>query len=246
MRGDFSKSWLVDLCGHLVHSNDFTILDVGVNLGQTLLGLENRFGKNFSYIGFEPNPVCCYYVERLIEVNSFTNCILVPTALSSESNALEFIQSTDTDDAASIVSELRPDKYQHKRQYVAALKFDDLNIIKDHSKVLVKIDVEGAELDVINGMRDYIRANRPIIICEVLHAHSADQLAFCRNRNAELLQLLSSDGYMLTRIIKGSDQTTVVGFDEIDVFDDVVYNSNSGNLCDYVFFPSHASIPNLS
>lgn len=51
---------------------------------------------------------------------------------------------------------------------------------------LVKIDVEGVELDVLKGARELLRQRRPSLLCEVFGEHSADVAA-----------LLKGEGYRL-------------------------------------------------
>ena len=50
---------------------DTVFVDVGVNVGQTLLTF--RSCSNNFYFGFEPNPSCVFYLRSLISANKFSN-----------------------------------------------------------------------------------------------------------------------------------------------------------------------------
>ena len=56
--------------------------------GQTLLNVLG-IDRNRSYVAFEPSLFCCFYIERLVELNGFPNCIIIPIGLSNESALLE-------------------------------------------------------------------------------------------------------------------------------------------------------------
>src|SRR5215472_16962963 len=57
-----------------------SFLDVGVNLGQTLLKMLT-YDPARQYIGFDPQPACCFMVQRFIDENRLTNCRIVPVGL---------------------------------------------------------------------------------------------------------------------------------------------------------------------
>jgi FkbM family methyltransferase len=139
MRLSFHSTWLVDLLKKMHQNRKLTFIDVGVNLGQTLLGLKSIDHEGLRYIGIEPNPVCVNYLGKLISCNNFNDSIILPTALSSRNGAIGFIVSSDSDEAASIVAELRPDKFQKKKQYVPILKFDDIDFLRDAPETIIKI-----------------------------------------------------------------------------------------------------------
>jgi predicted component of type VI protein secretion system len=51
-------------------------IDVGVNVGQTLLAFRSCYDN--PYWGFEPNPGCISYLNSLIEMNHFEKTHIVP------------------------------------------------------------------------------------------------------------------------------------------------------------------------
>lgn len=58
-------------------------IDVGVNIGQTLMKVKS-IDKDILYVGFEPNPNCVNYVNKFIEVNHIENCTIYPVGLSEK------------------------------------------------------------------------------------------------------------------------------------------------------------------
>jgi hypothetical protein len=52
-----SEPWMIDLLKIILPIEKERFIDVGVNIGQTLLKLRS-ISDNIDYIGFEPNPVC--------------------------------------------------------------------------------------------------------------------------------------------------------------------------------------------
>ena len=60
---------------------------------------------------------------------------------------------------------MRPDAtLRDFKQYIAALVFDELALENVEDLSIVKIDVEGAELNVIRGMRRFLEMVRPLVI----------------------------------------------------------------------------------
>ena len=61
-------SWKTDLIKRLVSPDDGAFIDVGANVGQTLLDILSSH-PTAQYIGFEPNPSCVFYLQSLIKLN---------------------------------------------------------------------------------------------------------------------------------------------------------------------------------
>ncbi len=129
-----------------------TFVDVGVNLGQTLLIVKST-SRSIDYVGFRPNPHCVYYVDRLREVNALDPVLVVPCALGKEDGVITLFRTVadSTDSSATIVKEFRDT--QDKRQIlVPVISFrKNLPVLRDRTAGIVKIDVEGAELEVLTA-----------------------------------------------------------------------------------------------
>ena len=60
------EPWMNSVLKDVFKVCEGTFLDIGVNLGQTLLHVKTLEPAR-KYIGFEPNPTCCFYANSLIE-----------------------------------------------------------------------------------------------------------------------------------------------------------------------------------
>jgi FkbM family methyltransferase len=144
------------------------VLDIGANAGIYLVKLRS-LDRQRRYIGFEPNPLCKYFISEVIRLNSFVNASCFPLALSDQ-NAVKLLYARTQDDAgASLIQEYK----QHQAmpytaevvtevgdEFLQRLEFPD-------GIAVVKVDVEGAELEVLRGLRATIERYRPSFYCEI-------------------------------------------------------------------------------
>jgi len=147
-----------------------TFVDVGVNLGQTLLKVK-VLDRDRRYVGFETNPRCCQYVEELIKVNGFPGCTIVPAGLADRNGLLTLYlrPNVSLDPMATIISDFAEAGAPARRQAAAVFRGDDVvESVEAGEVAIIKIDTEGAELEVLRGLADTIARHRPFIICEVL------------------------------------------------------------------------------
>jgi len=189
------EPWLVDLLNGLIspslHNDCF--IDVGVNIGQTLLKVRS-VNKSIEYVGFEPNPNCLFYIYELMKCNAFEKITIFPYALSTKSEVLdlEFYSPEATDPYASIVPGMR-NHSEHKIK-VPVLNGSEFSYFNKLRTGVIKIDVEGSELEVLNALAQVIKRDRPFIICEVLPVYSADNV-FRLTRQNKLESLVKSLRY---------------------------------------------------
>ena len=160
------------------------VLDVGANEGQTLVDLVKAGLGHVEALAFEPNPACAYYLQHLVRENRWSNVTVLPIALSDGQRCLSLDLNSENDSAATLVPNLRPGAPVSHRQVVPCFSLDHLietSTIRVKPNFLLKIDVEGAELEVLRGSQDALRASRPLVLCEVLWAHCQERLDFMRH-----------------------------------------------------------------
>jgi len=215
-----SEPWMDDLL-ITFGSNETRFLDVGVNVGQTLLKWKAHFPLSV-YTGFEPNTDCVNYVQDLIKENKLLNCTLYDYALDTEmiSKNLYLSDRDKSDSSATIIENFRP----NLTRKAIAIKTISLKILGLADFDLVKIDVEGAELYVLKSLFEVNQT--AIIICEILPIYdhnNADRL----NRQLEIEKLLRHHNYSIFRIVK-SPTFGLLPLDKIGIHSNMEW-------CDYVF-----------
>lgn len=227
-----TEPWMIDLFKIILPIDNTKFIDIGVNIGQTLLKLKS-VSTEIGYIGFEPNPVCIYYTSRLIETNTFKNTVIVPVAISEKTKlgVLSFFDSSTTNSSASIIDNFRPGQKVFNMEYVPLM---DLESIKDRIKMksmsILKIDVEGAELEVIKSFQNQIKNKKPIIIIEILPVYSIQSTKRIERQNS-IIDLLSNLSYSMYRVIKENEiLLNLKEIKEIGIHSDM-------NKCEYVFVP---------
>jgi FkbM family methyltransferase len=229
-----AEPWMTDVLRRLLAlAPGSAFLDVGVNIGQTLFKVKSLEPER-SYVGFEPNPFCVGYANEVIRLNGFRHCEIVPVGLADQAAVCQFFAIDDQDSAGSIVEGLRPGQVIGRKQYVPVFPFESVAHLVPSKVGIVKIDVEGAELEVLQGMDALLRAQQPWITCEVLHSHTAEQIPTQRERNQTLMRFIDERGYVPYQIVKSGG---TAGLRPIEAFSEGVYGPASQAVCDYLLAP---------
>ncbi len=227
-----SEPWMTDVLKKLrpVFNNHF--VDVGVNIGQTLVKAYGVF-DNVNYIGFEPNPVCYNYSKKLIELNNFSNCSIVPVGISGKDEVVQllFFHNDTADSSATIVKDFRDESTVIKKEFVPVFHGTALTqFLPTTIGSILKIDVEGAELEVIEGLRTWINNTRPIILIEVLPVYTIEN-KFRLQRQELICTYLKQMNFIITRIMKNDNKVSLFELDTFDINQEI---ENS----DYIFIPA--------
>ncbi len=171
--GEF-EPWLHDLCAAALRAAPGAFIDVGANLGQTLKTVLS-VAPECLYLGFEPHVAVCHSVEDFIQANSLSNCHILPIALSEKRQISEmFLSRRDKGasvcPAASLIHNFRPASSYDSTKYTVTLAGDEVVAAMGIDAIsVIKIDVEGGELEVIRGFEKTLSTIRPFLIFEVLN-----------------------------------------------------------------------------
>jgi FkbM family methyltransferase len=159
--------------------------DVGANNGLYTLWAARRVGPSGQVHAFEPLPDVRERLARNLELNGFRNVELIGSAVGAEPATITLRRA---DDASGRTSQyLREGSASFTTNVV---KLDD-HFRGAHPPDLIKIDVEGMELQVLRGALGLLEAERaPAIVFEAVAA----QLALAGASYAGILALLAAHG----------------------------------------------------
>lgn len=186
-----------------------TFVDVGANTGQTLIKLL-ALDRERSYVGFEPQASCCFFIEQFLIRNRLRGHQILPMGLSNRSSVLKLhMRVSSLDTTASLVERFRPGDFYSHFQYVPVVPGDEiLGQLELEEIAIVKIDVEGGELEVIEGMLGTLERCAPFVVFEVLNhflvgtGEDLDEatIAFRDERTSRLCGLLHERNYSIYNI----------------------------------------------
>jgi FkbM family methyltransferase len=139
---------------------DDVFVDVGAHIGLYSIYAASllRQGK---VVAIEPNPKNYKALFKAIQLNRLKNVVALNIAAWSKECRLP-LYIKGSSDPHSLVSK------SSKYIIVRAMKLDDcINKLGLKKISLIKIDVEGAEVQVIDGLCNTLRAHRPKLVVEV-------------------------------------------------------------------------------
>jgi len=232
-----TEPWMTELLSTLLPDlRDEIFVDIGANLGQTLLKFKS-VSTSVDYYGFEPNPACCYYLEQLIAENHFDKTVVFPVAIAEEIGVASlYIHHTD-DTAGSSASLLKDFKNEvvsfQKMIPVFNLTYFRERYFEDKPVGILKIDVEGAELEALKGSQETIVRDQPIIICELLPPINKIVRSETLEKKRQIQQLLEGLGYHLCKVTKKTTGS-IAGIRKLSDLASETVNSKGW---DYLFIP---------
>jgi FkbM family methyltransferase len=144
----------------------FTFLDCGANIGYFSVLAGQRVEPGGRVIAIEANPVTYQLLKRNLKINDFGTAI--HCALTSEPGKVELFMPRSGGDVYSSIRKgglVRGNDVESFSvlgrtldEVVASLQLERVN--------LVKIDIEGGELEVLRSASRIMRELRPVILCE--------------------------------------------------------------------------------
>ena len=143
-----------------------TVLDLGANIGYYSLLAGKQIGEKGKVFAFEPWHESFSLLQKNIEVNGFKNIIPVAKAVSNQCGRQKLFLASDPGQH-SLGGDANCESVE-----VDVTSVDEFVREQNISVDLVKMDVEGAEMSVLEGMAETISKNPHIkIITEFVPEH---------------------------------------------------------------------------
>lgn len=137
-----------------------TAIDGGANIGNHTLFFSRYFKQ---IIAFEPNPTALKLLDTNIFLNKTKNIQVIPVGLSNQANILPFFENPENlggsgfnfDPSFATDTQLRVEKGDSLLQNIQTTPIG-----------LIKLDIEGHELNALQGLEETIKTHQPIILFE--------------------------------------------------------------------------------
>lgn len=167
--GAYAKSELalLERIAHFLNSRGirFTFLDVGTNVGTHALFMA-RYSQRV--VGFEPVEEVRLRALNNVQLNQLDNVEILGCALGERSGDAEIYCSESFNMACnSLVPEFVPDNSTTGRRINVKRGDELVSALNLHNIKVVKIDVEGFEAQVCEGLKNTLIRERPFILMEL-------------------------------------------------------------------------------
>ncbi len=180
------------------------VLDIGANIGAySIPAAQYLSGKNGEVVSFEPQRIVYYQLCANIVLNRLDNLKVFNYVIGEKSETINIPEIDYTDNpnigAFSLVEEARKshgiDGFIKQETYpVQKMALDNISFGRTPS--IIKIDVEGYELEVLKGGRSFLKnASYPPILFE-----ASDQEWF-KDTKVELIDTFAQMGYVVHPLI---------------------------------------------
>jgi len=186
-------------------------IDIGVYRGVYSYKLSKLFNHIYS---FEPNPLIYPYLKKNLS-KIINNITLSNYALSNTDGSVNLkIPNRSSSIFKNNIEELyrlgcatihEHNNFDNYKAFRVKKKKLDKVILKNKKIGFVKIDVEGHEMEVIQGAEKLLKNNRPVLLVEIEERHSKKKIIYT-------IKYISSLGYkcffVKNNILKNIDNLT--------------------------------------
>lgn len=142
-------------------------VDIGANQGRIIVNLQT-LGLDLSYIGFEPQIAGAYYIQELIRANNLRRHHVIAAALGSENTILKLYTSGAADVTATYTLSVYSQQRYSETVLVPVLTTDAQLASLEDDIFMVKVDTEGSEINVLQGMIRTLEEKKPPVYFEVM------------------------------------------------------------------------------
>ncbi len=171
------------------------VFDVGGHIGLVTLPMSRAVAANGQVFAFEPAVANVRLLRRHLADNDIRNVMVIETLVGrQDSENVAFYEESGASGMNGLAIKGDPSRY--RRTEHRQISLDSFCAARALSPQVIKVDVEGAEHDVLLGARETLRRCKPKIFLSIHPAH----LSLLGSDVDELLALIDSIGYACREI----------------------------------------------
>jgi FkbM family methyltransferase len=194
-RGGVYEHYIFDYIREKLNVQGTTIIDVGANFGFHTLEFADLVGDEGKVYSFEPQRLVYYQLCGNVILNGRDNIYPNNVALSDEKNVLKMENLQYHSDEAINIGNAHLNACTHLAYNMVEVNTLDSFGLENVS--VLKIDVQGYEPKVLDGAKETILKNKPVIFIEV----EAPQLSIYGWIENDIFSRLEALGYTYTKVL---------------------------------------------
>ena len=138
-------------------------LDIGALIGTHSYALSDAVGPKGKVYTFEPQPWATHAINKTLKKNNAKNGVVKTVGVSDKTGKIHFC--SDSTGGSTICTEKQKRLNSWDERYdIDIVSIDSLKL---NNVSVVKIDVEGHEINVLEGAIKTIKRNKPVMVIEV-------------------------------------------------------------------------------
>jgi FkbM family methyltransferase len=154
-------------------------IDVGANLGEWAVPLARRVGRSGRVLAIEPAPCAATALDKTLVANALVQAEVIRCAVGDHDGTVEFtapiVTSVRVDTGTARIG---PAAAGQEALKVVLRSLDSLVAERRLDRIdVIKIDVEGAERQALDGARASLTRFRPVLVLETGHEADGDRKA---------------------------------------------------------------------
>jgi len=173
-----------------------TFIDIGANIGKFSIIMGKKLDDKGKVLAIEPHPKNFKILQKNIELNNLKNVTTLNLACSNKKGNLQLFLDEDGTGGHSTIKSKKT-KAGNNKIWVKAETLDSIIKKEKIKKVnLIKIDVEGAEANVLRGAIKTLNKSRPKIIFEAWDEQYLKKVKKILNKFNYKIKKLPEENYL--------------------------------------------------
>ena len=188
-KGDFLPGHESHIVGRFTPKEGDTVIDIGAHIGRYTITSSKQVGKTGTVVAIEADPDNFQLLKRNIALNNLTNVLPLNYAVFSTRTRMKLYEQS----ASAKYNSLMLTRAAKTKNYVevnadtldSILKLNEVNQVN-----WIKIDVEGAEFEVLKGSTKTLSTDNVSLFIEIHNiddpSHYHNIIDFLKYRNYEI------------------------------------------------------------
>lgn len=166
-----------------------TVVDCGANKGSYIWTLSRAAGKNGQVVAFEPQRKLAAYLREMVQSCSLHNVRIEEKGISDHAGTMQLmIPGGDTSPGASLEQSILQ-REECATYPVGVVSLDEYFAARSRRISAIKIDVEGHEFALLQGAKNILEQDAPLLVFECEQRHLTGTTV------EEILAWLQAHGY---------------------------------------------------